>query len=147
MTALTKARNTPRRDGDVRGLAVKGATRIHAGSLVAIDTADGYAIPGKVSTTLKAMGRAETDADNSSGSAGDISVMVRRGVFLLANMADGNADEIGRAQIGSDCYIVDDQTVAKTNGASTRSVAGVVFDLDTPSADGSYFSGVWVEIP
>ena len=39
--------------------------------------------------------------------------------------------------IGKDCFIVDDQTVAKTNGANTRSRAGKVFDVDA--------DGVWVD--
>ena len=37
----------------------------------------------------------------------------------FANSASG--DLITAAEVGSDCYIVDDQTVAKTNGSSTRS--------------------------
>ena len=34
------------------------------------------------------------------------------------------------------CYVVDDETVAKTNGTNTRSRAGVVVDVDA--------QGVWV---
>lgn len=45
-------------------------------------------------------------------------------------------DAIALADIGSDCYIVDDQTVAKTSGSATRSVAGKIFDVDA--------AGVWV---
>ena len=48
-----------------------------------------------------------------------------------------SADAITLADVGSDCYIVDDQTVAKTNGTNTRSVAGKVFDVDA--------DGVWVD--
>ena len=33
-----------------------------------------------------------------------------------------NADQITNADATSDCYIVDDSTVAKTNGSGTRSV-------------------------
>ena len=40
--------------------------------------------------------------------------------------------------MGSDCYIVDDQTVAKTNGTNTRSVAGKIIAVDA--------DGVWVKI-
>ncbi|HGM8331430.1 TPA: hypothetical protein ACKQLR_006537 [Pseudomonas aeruginosa] len=63
-------------------------------------------------------------------------IETRRGVFQLANSA--SADQITRADIGKECFIVDDQTVAKTSATDTRSVAGVVRDVD----DG----GVWVEI-
>ena len=47
------------------------------------------------------------------------------------------ADAITLADIGKDCFIVDDQTVAKTDGAGTRSRAGRVFDVDA--------DGVWVD--
>ena len=48
------------------------------------------------------------------------------------------ADAIVRADVGADCYIVDDQTVAKTNGSNTRSVAGKIIAVDA--------DGVWVKI-
>ena len=61
---------------------------------------------------------------------------VRRGCFRFANSA--SADAIALADVGADCYIVDDQTVALTNGSSTRSVAGKIHDVDS--------SGVWVDM-
>jgi hypothetical protein len=134
MAALTEDRKTPRRDGDILNISVAGSTKIYAGSLVARD-ANGYATPGATATTLLGIGRAEAQADNSSGSDGDIVVDVRKGVFRFANSAGG--DEITSADIGSYCYIVDDQTVAKTDGTGTRSVTGKVFDVDP--------DGVWVK--
>lgn len=133
MSALTSDRNTPKRDGDIISLPVAATKKIYAGSLVARNSS-GYAIPGETSTTLLGIGRAEAQADNSSGSAGAISVEVRKGVFRFANSS--GADEITRANIGSDCYIIDDQTVAKTDGTGTRSIAGKVFDVDS--------EGVWI---
>jgi hypothetical protein len=115
-------------------MGVAGTKKIYAGSLVARD-ASGYATPGATATTILGMGRAEALVDNSSGSDGDLSVDVRKGVFKFANSAGG--DEITIADIGSNCYIVDDQTVAKTDGTSTRSVAGKVVDVDS--------DGVWVK--
>jgi hypothetical protein len=81
------------------------------------------------------MGRAKETVDNSSGSAGDLNVEIEKGIFRFANSS--STDEITRADIGSNCYIVDDQTVAKTSGSSTRSVAGKIFDVDS--------LGVWVD--
>lgn len=133
MAALTQDRNTAKREGDELVLPVAAAKKIYAGSLVARDSG-GNATPGAVATTLVGAGRAEELADNSGGSAGDKTVRVRKGVFRFANSASG--DLITRAEIGTDCYIVDDQTVAKTSGTGTRSVAGKVFDVDT--------DGVWV---
>jgi hypothetical protein len=39
---------------------------------------------------------------------------------------------------GNDCYLVDDQTVAKTSATNTRSVAGKIVDVDS--------QGVWVKL-
>ena len=134
MAAQTADRNTPLRDGDILNLDVAATTKIYGGSLVARD-ASGNAVPGATATTLKGVGRAEDQVDNSAGAAGDKTVNIRKGVFRFANSSAG--DLIARADIGSDCYIVDDQTVAKTDGTSTRSVAGTVFDVDSV--------GVWVK--
>lgn len=133
--ALAADRNTPRKEGDLRRFPLAAATLIYAGALTCID-ALGNAVPGSVSTTLTAVGRAEQHVDNSAGAAGDLSVDVRRGVFRFANSA--GADEIGAEDIGATAYIVDDETVALTDGTSTRSAAGTIYDVDA--------QGVWVEI-
>lgn len=135
MPALTKDRNTVRRDGVQNSDPVAGATRIYAGSLVCLNAA-GNAVPGSTSATLKARGRAEEHVDNRDGAAGDKRIETRRGVFPFANSA--STDEITRADIGASAYIVDDQTVAKTSATNTRSVAGIIRDVDA--------DGVWVEI-
>lgn len=133
MTALTKDRNTPRRVGEVFSCKVAEATKIFAGSLVCLNSA-GYAVPGSTATTLTPIGRAEETVDNSSGSDGDLSVSVLRGVFRWGNSA--SSDLIAITEIGKVVYIVDDQTVAKTNGTNTRSRAGFVVDVDS--------DGVWL---
>ncbi|MDH0290589.1 hypothetical protein N7414_15805 [Pseudomonas sp. GD04087] len=133
--ALTKDRNTPRRDGKQFNDPVAANAKIFAGSLVCLD-ASGNAVPGATSTTLKARGVAQEQVDNTGGAAGDQRIETRRGTFQFANSAA--ADQIARADIGAQCYIVDDQTVAKTSATNTRSVAGVIRDVDS--------AGVWVEI-
>lgn len=133
MAALTQDRNTLRRDGNQMEPPVAAATRIWAGAIVCIN-ASGYAVPGATATTLKAAGVAEVRADNSAGAAGDIRVPTRKGVFRFANSSSGDA--IALTDIGATCFIVDDQTVAKTNGTNTRSAAGTVVDVDA--------DGVWV---
>lgn len=133
--ALTKDRNTPRRDGKQLNDPVAANVKIYAGSLVCLD-ASGNAVPGATSTTLKARGVAQEQIDNTGGAAGDQRIETRRGLWQFANSA--SADLIARADIGSPCYIVDDQTVAKTSATNTRSVAGTIRDVDS--------AGVWVEI-
>ena len=133
MAALKKDRNTPFRQGDLVSVAVAAAAKIYAGSLVMAD--GGYAKPGAEAAGKVALGRAEEQADNSSGSAGDKRVTVRRGVFRWANSA--GADAIGDADVGNDCYIADDQTVSKTSNSDARSKAGKVLGVEA--------NGVWVE--
>lgn len=133
MNALTKDRLTPRHGGETIGYPVKAATTIYAGSIVALD-ATGYAVPGATSTAHIVVGVATEQVDNSSGSSGDKSITVRRGMFRFENSA--SADEIAITEVGDTCYLVDDQTVAKTDGSSTRSRAGIVMDVDAV--------GVWV---
>jgi hypothetical protein len=134
MTAATTDRNTKSRDGKDFGLPVAAATKIFAGTIAAIN-AGGYATKGATSTTLAAVGIAQETVDNSAGANGDVTIKVARGCYRLANSA--SADAITLADVGNDCYIVDDQTVAKTDGTSTRSIAGKVRDVDA--------DGVWVE--
>lgn len=137
MAALSADRATPNRGAGLRrSLPVAASTLVYAGALACVSTSTGYATKGATATTLRAVGVAVEHADNSAGAAGDISVNVERGIWLFLNSA--SADQITRADIGADCYIVDDQTVAKTSGSASRSVAGKVWDVDA--------SGVWVEI-
>lgn len=134
MAALTADRLTPRRDGKRVSLPVAASTRLYAGSLVCLN-ATGYATKGAISTTLKAVGVAVEAADNSGGANGAINVEVERGTWRFGNSSGG--DLIALADVGSVCYVVDDQTVAKTHNGNTRSVAGTVRDVDA--------AGVWVE--
>jgi len=133
MPALTQDRNTLRRDGQRIEPPVAAGVRIFAGALVAISAA-GHAVPGATSTTLKCVGSSLELADNQGGAAGALRVLVDKRPARFANSAA--ADAITLADVGADCYMVDDQTVAKTHGGNTRSVAGRVFDVDA--------DGVWV---
>lgn len=134
MVALTKDRNTPARSGDISQPGVDGGSEIFAGSLVAINAA-GFAVPMATAATLIGMGRAEEHVDNTAGADGDVTVKVGRGIYRFANSAA--ADAITLADIGDNCFGVDDQTVAKTDGTGTRSVAGKIHDVDA--------AGVWVK--
>lgn len=135
MAALTADRRTPFRTAEEFEFPVAASTLIYAGAIVCIN-ASSLATKGAVSTALKCVGVAQATADNSAGAASAMRVKVRRGCFRFANSA--SADAIALADVGADCYIVDDQTVAKTNGSASRSVAGKIRDVDA--------DGVWVEI-
>lgn len=135
MAALTQERDTKRRTGSLISLNAAAAKKYFAGALVARD-ANGRATPGAVATTLLGIGRVAETIDNSAGADDAVTVPIERGIFRFANSA--SADLIATADIGNDCYIVDDQTVAKTDGTSTRSVAGKVHDVDA--------LGVWIDL-
>lgn len=132
--ALMKGRDTPARSGDTSEFPVKGGVNIHPGALVALDASD-LAVPMSTAATLVGVGRAEHAADNTGGADGDLMIRVGRRIYKYKNSAD--ADLITRADIGDDCYGVDDETVAKTNGTNTRSKAGKIHDVDS--------DGVWVK--
>lgn len=132
MAGLTKDRDTIKRT--VRGVAsykVGAGKRIYAGALVVL--AGGFAEPGTAAPGKRAVGRANAPVNNAAGGNGDATVTVERGTFFYAN--DGT---ISQADVGSTCYVVDDQTVARTDGGGTRSPAGVVQGVEP--------TGVWVEI-
>ena len=105
MSALTKDRNTVRKEGDYAAYQVKSNAEIFAGSLVCIDPT-GHAVPGSDTAGLKFLGISRGYVDNTGGADGALSVEVwRHGSFELAttDMTKGN--------VGDSVFVVDDQTV------------------------------------
>jgi hypothetical protein len=133
--ALSDVRMTPSRDGNKYCFDVAASVTCYQGGLAVLDSS-GNVKPGVTGTGLQYVGRFVSTVDNSSGSAGDVTAEIERGVYRWGNSS--STDEITAAEIGDVCYIVDDETVAKTIG-STRSPAGVVVDVDA--------IGVWVQMP
>lgn len=132
--ALAADRNTPMKDGELISVPVATNVKIYAGALVAAN-ATGFATPGAVATTLTYLGRAEEYVDNTGGADGAKKVLIHRNkAFKFKNAA---TDLVTQADLGKTCYIVDDETVAKTNGTSTRSAAGKVICVES--------DGVWVQ--
>lgn len=134
MAALVKDRDTRRRDGVRRTPGVAANAVIFAGA-IAVRNAAGFAAPATTALGLHALGIAQDQVDNTGGANGDKTIDVDAGTYQVGNSA--GADQITAADIGKACYLVDDQTVAKTDGAGTRSAAGTVFDVDA--------KGVWVK--
>lgn len=135
MTAAVKDRDTQQRQGVRRALPVLAATLLYAGVMAVVGAA-GFLTNASTAVGLRCVGVTRGRIDNSTGANGAVQGEVERGVFgPFANSAA--ADQIALSELGQDCYIVDNQTVAKTNGGATRSVAGKVFDVNP--------DGVWVE--
>ncbi|MFN0185126.1 MAG: hypothetical protein ACKVQR_15035 [Aquabacterium sp.] len=138
MAAATTDRNTRSKLGSRRTLPVAATTLIYAGTIACVFTSGGSVgllTKGATATNLKALGVATGRIDNAAGAASAIRGEVEVGVQgPFGNSA--SSDLIAAKDIGADCFIVDDQTVALTNGGNTRSIAGKVWDVDA--------EGVWV---
>jgi hypothetical protein len=140
MTAIStdKAR---KRLGESEGflsqrLPLAASTKVPAGALAAVDSS-GRMTNATASTSIRILGVNQLMADNSAGSAGDISSeRVERGTFLFANST--SSDLIAAKDIGAWCYAVDNDTVALTDGSSARSKAGRIVAVES--------AGVWVEV-
>ncbi len=131
MVALTAGRNTPQAIADDRSGLLGASQAIFAGSIL-MRNASGHLIKGATAVGSFGVGRAEEAL--TSTTAGVTPIAYKPGVYRYANSSAG--DLIVTADIGAACYIVDDQTVAKTNGTSTRSIAGIIDNVDA--------QGVWV---
>lgn len=112
-------------------LPVAAGAVIYDGVMVAVE--NGFAIPAEKKEGLTVIGRAEQYADNTKGSDGDLTVNVKRGVFIWEN-ATGE-EKITAADIMENCYISDCFTVTKLQTGS--SVAGKIV--------GVYADGIAVE--
>ncbi|EON13081.1 hypothetical protein [Pandoraea sp. SD6-2] len=133
MTATAQDRNTPLKDLELVGVPVKAGTVIRAGVIVCAD-ATGYAIEGKTAADLTYLGRADCFVDNTKGADGATVVLVRRGkAFKWANEP---TDPVKQPLLGKRCFLVDNQTVAATDGGGKRSKVGAVAGIDA--------DGVWV---
>ncbi len=128
MAALTQDRPTPEREGRLVSDPLAANAVVFAGALYVLD-ADGNATPATAAAANPVRAVALARASQPHG---DQRVDGALGVFRFDN--DNGGDAITRADIGSDAFVVDDQTVAKTGTAK----AGVVVDVDE--------AGVWVRI-
>lgn len=125
MPSLTEDRNTPRR-GEKFLVADTVAAAIMAGAMYTLD-ATGAAKPAVAADKKPVRAVAAQRAE-----ATDPLVNGERAVFRFDNSA--GAAEIKRPDIGSNAYVADDHTVAKTGTC----IAGEVIDVDDV--------GVWVAI-
>jgi hypothetical protein len=126
MVAMTEARRVKARMGEIISRPMAANSRIFQGAIVCMLA--GVAVKGAPGLGLIADGVARETVDNTGGAVGALQVETQPGYYYFANSAA--ADLIARTDVGTDCFIVDDQTVAKTNGGATRSRAGKIIDVD-----------------
>ncbi len=142
--ALTQGKKVQERAGRRHGHPVKANAVIHQGGIVVL--ASGWAAPARTgagadnaakaadAATLQVVGIAEESVTGGAAD-GDKRVSTRAGYFLFENLS---TDPVTRAEIGKACFLVDDETVAKTSPNNTRARAGIVDDVES--------GGVWVRI-
>lgn len=127
MAALTTSRATKEREIREIGYPVAAGVKIFAGGMVAFDAA-GNARPAANSTTSRCMGIATNMVDNTTGTAGAQTVIVRRSCFAFATT------DVTVTDIGKDCWAVDDQTVTKTLPSTNPAKAGVIVSVEVAGA-------------
>lgn len=139
MTAQARAALRTTRSGVTLSAPVKATSQIWRGGIAALLA--GKAIAGRAATTyaelatLRIAGVANHDVLGGAAD-GDQVVSLDQLVAQFANSASG--DEITASDIGNVCFLVDDQTVAKTVGTGLRPIAGRIVDVDA--------DGVWVSV-
>ena len=134
MTALTKDRKTEYREGVELEHKVAASTKIYAGSLVALNES-GYAVPAADTASLRFVGVAREQVDNSLGANGDKSVAVRKtGLHRFA------ASGMAITDIGKPAFIFDDQTVAKS-GVTNWIACGTIAEFISAGEVGVNISG------
>jgi len=117
MSALTRDRATPYREGIEVEYPVAANTKIYAGSLVCVNAA-GYAVPAADTIGYQIAGVALEQVDNSDGSK---NVRLRRaGVFEF------DAVSISQNMVGTPMYAADDHTFDDAAGPTNGIKVGLL---------------------
>ena len=114
---------------------VAATQTLYVGALAMLNTSGDLV---RAAATAALIMRGVVTKQSLSAPAGTIVETAHNLLVRLKNSA--STDEITRAEIGDNCYVVDDQTVAKTSDSSARPVAGKIVQIDAASGE------VWVEI-
>jgi predicted RecA/RadA family phage recombinase len=120
MTALTDNKEVIEKNRRLLSLKVGASANIFKGAICKIK-ADGYMAPMAAEASAFMAGIAYEVGNNSNGADGDIECRVlREGVFQMVTAGASQAD------LGSDVFASDDQTVSTTQGANEIKVGKIV---------------------
>jgi hypothetical protein len=141
MAATTVDRNTERKYVErivCEDALLAAATTIPNGAMVATN-ANGELVNAADAANLTVQGRAPQRMANAGGAAAKVkpAAKVEAGCFKWAN---AGANGVTAADLGKNCFVVDNQTVGKAAATVNNIVAGVVDSIDP---DG----GIWVKSP
>ena len=104
------------------------ANQVFYNGAIVCKKTDGFAYVGDEYTGAQTLGVAAFALDTTGDTNGDHDVIVQPGTFGdFSNSA--SSDAIAEDDRGKQCYVVDDDTVALTDGGATRSAAGMVYDI------------------
>ena len=110
-----------------RNFPVAAGQRIFYGAVVSIAAADGLLRRGRSGggfNTDKVVGVALFGVDTTNGANSAVRCEVESD-FVIPMLNSGGSDAITLANVGDPIYLVDDNTVALTDGGGTRPRAGL----------------------
>lgn len=159
MAALTNPRTTPQRlngqFGTIQSVAVKTATTIYVGAVVAVDNT-GYALPAQAGTFMRAVvgvlgnssfGRPGPTVVGAAGTTqsptGSVLAQISLGEFHL-DLDTSETPALNNGDIGKLVFMVDDHTVsrASSGGSGPRLAAGILREVTSGSSPQG--TGAWV---
>lgn len=126
MAALTKDRNTKNKElGRSILVPMAAAAKVFAGGMVSRN-ATGFAVAASDTAAEKVVGVADEQIDNTAGADGDLSVIVRKGVFEFTTL--GTA--VDQADMGNEVFVSDDNNIEKVGGVVNNIRAGTLDAID-----------------
>ncbi len=132
MTALTRDRSTPIREGRIVRARVGASTTIYKGALLEITPA-GTCIPASAGSGRIYWGIALESITTAAGGSGEIDALHGATAHFLTDATlDTEAEKL--AALGDPAHVLDDQTVGAGGGGS----GGTIVDYDS--------AGVWVRL-
>lgn len=126
MTAITAGRAYKTLEPGRRSHPIAASTTLYRGGMVFCN-GSGYA-DHTTGNGLKCLGVAVGDQDNSAGSNGAFRAELdcdKAFDFAIGTSSDALTD----ADIGATVYAIDNATVGKTSGSSSRAVAGTLVEI------------------
>ena len=130
MTQLAADKKTEYKEGVDIPVPVDGGSKIFAGANVCVN-ALGFLVPGADTAALIYMGVSRSSIDNSLGSDGDQSAVVRRRGLVKMEFATG----ITQGNVGDNVFLVDDQLVDLVANVTNAIFCGVIAQyIDTTHA-------------
>ncbi|MBL8471349.1 MAG: hypothetical protein JNM98_06075 [Rhodocyclaceae bacterium] len=136
MSQITQDRDTRSADSNLSFDQPVAANQILFAGTLAEFNASGYIVPATAAAGHRCAGWSAYHVDSTGMADGQYITAINRQPAAFASGA--GADAITQADAGLACYVIDNQTVGKTDGAAhDRPRAGKILRVDV--------DGVWVD--